>query len=376
MLRRPVTARMNRAAGIGGDFGFGSGGGHGWSAAGGVTNSLVRGLCVANGRSALSILAACARMKLSPGRATILLPAYLCHTVIQPFDGALFQFRFYDIECDLSTTASSVMDKYDRDVVAVILMNYFGHSTVESGVYAAIREAGDALIFDDRSHSLLTDMLKGPSAYLNSIFRIYSVRKWGPFPDLALLVTPKGSDIRPDKGIDYKFFLYRFAGLALRGAYFNFPAPLLSDASLRCFNRAEILLDARIQPKNSSYFSRLLWKRWDWRSAAERRRENFAFLSSNWTCKYATPLFSSVGEDVCPMSFPIVVKGRAKLRQWLIDGKVYCPIHWPQPRETRGVAARNASNFYAQELTIPIDQRYAQVDMSRILQRIDEFRGW
>jgi hypothetical protein len=252
---------MNEAVGIGGDFGFGDGGGYRSSAIEG-DNPLIDCMRVANGRAGLSALATYAKRKSTSRRNVVLMPAYLCHTIIQPFLGGSFSFRFYDVERDLSINAESVMDKYDTDVVAVILLSYFGHQTVEEATYAAIRDAGDSLIVDDRTHSLLSDMGGAPAPSGAGVCSVYSVRKWGPFPDLALLSLPDDVDVLPDRCIDFQFFATRLLMLILRGAFFRVPLQSLRSCSLWAYHKAERVLDARIRPCGSSILAQRLWESW------------------------------------------------------------------------------------------------------------------
>ena len=64
----------------------------------------------------------------------------------------------------------------------------------------------------------------------------------------------------------------------------------------------------------------------------------------------------------CPLFVPIVVsKNRNKVRQKLIEHKIYCPVHWPHPN----VACE--SNLYDLELSLVCDQRYTERDMERII---------
>ena len=65
----------------------------------------------------------------------------------------------------------------------------------------------------------------------------------------------------------------------------------------------------------------------------------------------------------CPLFVPIIIKNgkRDYYRKKLIENKIYCPIHWPQPNE------KCESNLYELELSLICDQRYTENDMKKII---------
>lgn len=97
------------------------------------------------------------------------------------------------------------------------------------------------------------------------------------------------------------------------------------------------------------------------------RREN-ARLIIDKLRKYC--LFKNLKKNDCPLCVPILYENRDKLRQYLISKEIYCPIHWPKPKQVNNDFA---SELYEKELSLVCDQRYTKEDMNRIVNAILSF---
>ena len=107
---------------------------------------------------------------------------------------------------------------------------------------------------------------------------VYSLRKWGPFPDLGMVLCPSsnGSAQHGDwveKGYDAPFVLWKLWGVILRALFFAWPVDALGRYSLQVARHGEALLDRRVQIRRASPISRLLWRFWNWREAWRARRQ-------------------------------------------------------------------------------------------------------
>ena len=84
-------------------------------------------------------------------------------------------------------------------------------------------------------------------------------------------------------------------------------------------------------------------------------------------------MFQTVQDDEVPLFVPVLLReNRAKLRKYLIDNAIYCPIHWPKSEFHRGISQR-AEMLYSQELSLVCDQRYGSDDMNRIVECIRKY---
>jgi hypothetical protein len=328
----------------------------------------------ANGRAALGLAAKYAKCKGESQRNTILLPAYLCHSMIQPFLEAGLRVSFYPVANDLSINLAGVRNRIDDSILAVVLVHYFGFQQPDDLAFSLKKQFPQVTVIDDRTHILLSDLHAGKTPGEHAII-VYSPRKWGPFPDLGLVVWPRLGDQAQendcfDKGYDLSFGAPRILGILLRTLFFAWPVEVLGHLSLALMRRGEATLDRRIQVRRASHISLLLWRFWDWAAAWHARRENYQYLLDNWPSSETEPLFRNLPQTVCPLGFPIRSANRDELRAYLISKGIYPPIHWLRPSQVSPDEFPEAAALAKQELTVPIDQRYELRHMNYILEVI------
>jgi dTDP-4-amino-4,6-dideoxygalactose transaminase len=101
----------------------------------------------------------------------------------------------------------------------------------------------------------------------------------------------------------------------------------------------------------------------------EKRRNNYLYiLGKLMGMNFIKVLFPVLDDDICPLFFPILIKGnRNQFKEKLIGEKIYCPIHWPVPIQIKVEKYKNSFGLYRSELSIPCDQRYGISDMERIV---------
>ena len=361
---------------IGSEFGISRRGGYGWNRH--AHHSLTSNAAVtlmSNGRSSLGLAAKAARHGAEVHRNTVLLPAYLCHSMIQPFHELGLDVRFYPVGSDLSIKPSEVLERLDHNTVAVMLMHYFGFPQAENLAAQLIEHFPHLKVIDDRTHLLLSD-LANETRPSDIAISFYSPRKWGPFPDLGLVVWPCSTEPSMmerelvDRGYDWPFGSLRLLGLFLRSLFFAWPIETLRQVSLWSLRRADALLDRRVKIRKASPISRLLWRRWNWEPAWHARRKNYQYLLDNWNSVDITPLFSKLPALVCPLGFPVRTEKREKLKQFFITKGIFPPIHWARPHQVSPDEFPAAAILSEQELTIPLDQRYGLQHMDSILEVI------
>ena len=297
--------------GIGSEFGFGHLGGY---SATSVNRPILEkpGNTVwrTTGRSAIAAaIASVSEKRRCSQRNTFLLPSYLCSSIIQPFRDSGLNVRFYPISESLTIDLEAVPKQVDEDTLGILLIRYFGFDAQPDLTKTVHRLFPDLTIIDDRTHLLLSDLASGYSPDAEVV--VYSIRKWGPFPDLGLVVFPKDGDRYrhlADTGRKRTgdwFFLLRTLGISMRTAYFLFPIAGLRSISLRPFQWAENILDETISDRPPSGFTKWLWQHWDWPSAWKQRRENCMALLENWPDCEAKPIFRSLSLEASPLGFPI-----------------------------------------------------------------------
>jgi hypothetical protein len=357
-------------SGIGSEFGLCGRGGYRLNLSNSITtDGFSNALFATNGRAAIGLVARHARQITDPKRDTVLVPAYLCPTMIQPILELGMKVAFYPVGSDLCVDPAAICERVDDHTLAVMLMHYFGFPQPAdiAGILAA--EFPHILVIDDRTHMLLTDLSIGSTTPTNTA-AIYSARKWGPFPDLGIVLWPGENPPERARGYDWGFGVTRLVDVLLRALFCFWSIEELRKLSLKAYHRAEHILDQRVQIHHASLISRVLWRHWDWMFVYQARRENYQYLLDNWPSEEIRPLFETLPECVCPLGFPVLSGERDEHRRHLIEAGIYPPVHWPRPAQLSPGDFPNIDAIVAQELTIPIDQRYCTDNMDHILEAI------
>jgi hypothetical protein len=101
----------------------------------------------------------------------------------------------------------------------------------------------------------------------------------------------------------------------------------------------------------------------------EKRRANFAFLKANLDGLNELP--AELAAASVPMAYPFV-NGAKSLRQKLLEHNVFVATYWPNVFTW---CASNAVERYLAEhlLPLPVDQRYSEDALSRVVQLIRHF---
>lgn len=359
--------------GIGGDFGLSKRAGYHYRVRHLPPKTLSPNMIfTANGRAGIALAARELRKQYPSQRDTILMPAYLCPTMLQALYDQHLHVQFYPVNDDLSINPNEICERIDERTLGVMLMHYFGFPQPARLADAITASCSKLAIIEDRTHMLLSDLCSGNGRHDASL-AIYSARKWGAFPDLAVVLWPNQDMPMPYRGCDWSFGLWRFLDVFLRTLFFALPTESLRKSSRWACHRAEVVLDQRIQIRRPSLFAKAMWHYWDWETDCSIRRNNYQFLLDNWPSKDIVPIFSSLPPNICPLGFPVRTESREALKKHLIMQSVFPPVHWPRPAELAKGEFQAADAIYDQELTLPIDQRYRQKHMEHILEAVQNF---
>lgn len=300
---------------------------------------------------------------------SVLLPSYICDSVILPFEQAAYELTYYDVDKYLKPID---IDMIKNSNVGIFLhMGYFGFSTNEilSDLISSLKSES-VITIEDVTHTLFSQR----NNLIESDFIIGSIRKWFGIPSGGFLASEETMNFELiDANVD--FINIRRSSLNQKFEYMRSGNESIKSTYLSGFNRAEQILDEDIRPYKIDRESEVLIKNLDNRKLQSDRRRNYGFL-----LKYLRDvdgievIFNDVENDVTPMFFPIYVKNnRDELRRKLIEKKIYCPVHWPIPNEVNGHLNITTKFIYDSILSIPCDQRYQIGDMRRITNEIASF---
>lgn len=301
--------------------------------------------------------------QISPKYNSVLLPEYICDSVIQPFVEQGYNCHYYSINEDLSPNIESI--KGFEEIGIFLHIGYFGFKTNMNLEGELVRfKENSTLIIEDLTHSMFSSFEKNE---LND-FCIGSIRKWVGIPGGGFLASSK-KDFKKKMAKDETFLRLRTKALVNKSDYLRKKEVDLKKKMLGQLSEAEMILNGDGRAYAIDNLSTELINSMDVDELKRKRKENFHHLVSGCgEFKGITPIFDSLPENVCPMFYPIFVNGnRDEFRRKLIEQKIYCPIHWPLPNEIKKRKLSGILEMYNTMLSIPCDQRYGIGDMDRII---------
>lgn len=267
------------------------------------------------------------------------LPAYTCDVVLEPILALGIEHRFLAID-----TALELIDppRLDEDEI-LIANNYFGLKDPYCAALAG--RYGDQLIIDASQAFFAAAPAEAHS--------FYTPRKFFGVPDGACLYTDTSfaGSLPQDVSHQRSSHLMKRIDLGPGPGYADFQA---NDASLSGQGM-----------RTMSALTRRLLHAIDYEAARERRRRNYDRLAKALDGR--SELTFGLQESACPMVYPFM--GDPALRAKLIGAEIFVATYWPNLFEwctETDFEYRLARNL----IPLPIDQRYGDDDMDRILEVI------
>lgn len=258
---------------------------------------------------------------------TVLLPAYLCREVLKPFLGKT-RVEFYDIKPDLTVDPEEIKPKLDRNKVKMLMIiNYFGFLQPYRKEVKQICEDKGAVLIEDCAHSLLTE----GSGDIGDI-AIYSFRKILPLPDGGGLKI-NGREKPVCLNFYPKIYSNILSLLASLKSLANVRSETLSRAGLSSQKKNFIPSSSqgnkggRILPLSSFAYNGM--GNISFPEIIERRRNDYQFwLRITKGSDRFMPIFDNLPSGVCPLGFPVKVKGRDLLLGRLQKEGIFLKVYW------------------------------------------------
>lgn len=271
------------------------------------------------------------------------IPYYTCDVVLQPIERLGIPHKFYRINKDftLSEEVALSEDEY------IIYNNYFGLMDIYCKEMA--NRYGNRLILD-YAQAFFAPKLEGINTF-------YSPRKFVGIPDggIAYANTPISLELPTDNSYDKCAHLLKRHDLTPMDGYNDFKESSHKIA---------------LSPLSSmSTLTQKMLSSLDYLAIQERRLTNFTLLHTHLSVSNELQI-SSLDSFSCPMVYPYYNKD-LELRKRLISNQVFVATYWPNVFEwtrERDIEYELSKNI----IPIPIDQRYDDKDMMRIVEIINQ----
>ena len=296
----------------------------------------------------------------------ILLPSYLCPSILDALERCGVEYGFYQINEDLSIDLDDLAQKAGA-YKAVYFINYFGflHPPEVRNYLKNLRKNG-ALVVEDNAQA-------GFSAHPVGDFVFNSLRKLVPFDGGYL-----------DTDLDIAVYLQKYQGRP------NLRLPLIRDYRQRLhdylidgigshkklldlYSRADRYYERDVvvegDPGEQAQIERL-----DWEGIRQKRRENYRYmLDLIAPIPEVKPIFPALQPGIMPLGLPVYLSGvsRDAVYEHLGENGIGLFIHWEELRHdarTNGNAL--AVSMAGRMLTLAIDQRTSREQMDYLAETL------
>ena len=274
------------------------------------------------------------------GYKKVYLPCYACEVLLEPFNKLDIEYSFYHINDNLELAEPVMLTEGD----ALLYINYFGLK--QDYVKTLAERYGKRLIVDN-TQAFFVRPIEGIDTF-------YSCRKFFGVADGAYLYCDKRLDaeLEQDHSWERMTYLLKRIDVSPEAAYADFRA---ENVKLR-YNPI----------RQMSSLTHRIMASIDDQAVAKRRRENYQYLEGELKEKNGISL--PLTDDAVPMVYPFLTND-PDLRQRLIDNKVFVATYWPNVLDWC-TPSDTAYKMTQRILPLPIDQRYGNEDMKRIIELI------
>lgn len=341
---------------------------------------------VATGRSALYHLA---NRLPEPHAFTVLLPCFVAEGVIKPFMAADFKVIFYPLTADLRPDETAVADILDEipGRAVFVLIHYFGFSAASPSLLAVLESAG-AWVVSDCAHAPLSRSVNGASLGELGDFALYSLNKWLPVCDGAILLSrsPEVSVAIDDAGLPTlpnaatDAFLQHLA--ACRALFFAEEIAKARETLTTIGTSYEAyyeVINNDMKPHRQSDASRRIEGVFQYQDSARIRRSHTERLLREMRSDLFVPVHSCLPIGVVPFCFPVRVPAhrREELQNFLIGRGILLSTlvdKWDFVPAGQAGDFINERDFIAEHLLVPVNEFLSDADMSTLISELNQIR--
>ncbi len=281
------------------------------------------------------------------------LPSYSCDSMAQPFIDLGIEVEYYDVYYNQELKYNINLDE---DIDIFLAMNYFGYSSTNMDFYIKEFKNRGKIVIEDITHSILST--KKYSNY--SDYLVGSLRKWFPTASGGIAVNMKSNfEIELDKKSNEKLIDIKNAAMQNKKEYLNTKNEDSKEVFLKQYSESGKILDEDYKNYSIDDESLKIIMGIDIQNIINTRIKNsktiYEKLKNNKEIKF---LIDNYNEKDGLLFVPIILEKEKRnlLRKYLIENKVYLPVHWP--------LEESINNIFEQELSLVCDQRYNENQIS------------
>lgn len=291
-----------------------------------------------------SLLAIIDDLNLGKNNECILLPSYLCDSILRPFDVRGVKYEFYKVDSNLTPDFDHITELIRSEVKAILFIDYMGLSLSKwiSPFIKLFSFHGIKIIQD----CVQTIQLDATQKYGDYIFN--SFRKFTPFEG-SVLISKTKMNINYSKNKNSSFIFYKRLGQIFR--YLHIKGNIFGPRIfLSLFKISERIYQKTIVLKMPT-LNRYLIEKLNLTALMNQHKNYFVQLEILYS-KYLPVSFHE--KNFIPFGFVLITKNRDQLRSLLASSGIYCPVHWLLPKKIDFNNHKTSFLLSNYELTIPL----------------------
>lgn len=279
----------------------------------------------------------------SKNDSVILLPSYLCPSILKPFKVRGVKYKFYRVDSNLYVDTNHLLSMIDDTVKAVYFIDYFGVSQLEH-----IQPTLNNL--KQRNIVIIQDIVQCLDINKDKMFGDYifnSFRKFFPYEG-SLLLSKDKMDIKFSNKRN-PYIKYKRIGQLMR--YFHLKFGVFSSKMFLTF----------LQKAEKRYYDNEIFKmpnvnlrelkKYDLRAMEQGQMRHYGQLFEQLN-KYVPKLLKCGGG--VPLGFVVITDKRDDLRRFLFSQNIFAPIHWILPDELDEEVFSESKKMSQSILTLPL----------------------
>lgn len=325
--------------------------------------SLDKFIKLSGGQSSINYIIDCIKLEEDE---VVLLPSFLCPSILHWFKRKNVKYFFYKVKKDLSIDLEELELHIKKfSVKAVFFINYFGfhHNEEELNFLLGLKKNGIILIEDavqmfwtEKSHKFIGN------------FTFNSFRKFVPV-DGSIVVCDGYKQHEALESLNS--YLEMAYTARMKKTLFEVFGIGREEDFLKCFELADKAYYEREDIYPMDDVSRKLIEKFDVEFIKSKRAVNYRYLYGKLKEAGIKLMFEELNfSEATPLGLPILIDNRDIVRRQLRSKHMYCPVHW-DIRNEKWISNTDESYYVADRiLTLPIDQRYNEEDMDRLFNEL------
>lgn len=322
-----------------------------------------------SGREALHLVALNVNENDNENKPVVLMPAYCCHSMVDPFEKAGWKVVYYRLNEDLTADIDYLRQLLNEEhPKAVLTMNFYGSASTVEAVELIKSNCPKCACIEDFSHCTFSLA----SIYNPQVdYYVTSIRKSVGVCDGSVIISKNALDETYIEEGETEFMTSRRDSQKLKAEYIYSQQQEKKNIFFPELRRQEGELDAFEGVHHISKTGMEMLGVLNGEMIAYARRCNMKHILELLGGKVESVPGIERCLDGAPFSLPILVKNRDEVQQKLAKRGVYAPVLWPICDEARAVCPVSA-RMADEMLSIPIDQRYNYDDIEDIAKIVND----